>query len=55
MGTNFDNSEFHDEAGMIPRAAHQLFDSIKEIKETAISEGKSPPSFELSIQFVEVS
>ena len=55
MGTNFDKVEFDDKAGMIPRAAHQFFNSIKEINETATNEGKSPPFFELLIQFVEVS
>ena len=54
MGSNSDGIERHN-AGMIPRAARQFFDSIEAIKSKAIKEETSVPSFELSIQFVEVS
>uniref|UniRef100_A0A914GV80 Kinesin-like protein n=1 Tax=Globodera rostochiensis TaxID=31243 RepID=A0A914GV80_GLORO len=41
-------------AGIIPRAVQQFFNDINERRKTARKAGKSIPSFEISVQFIEL-
>lgn len=57
MGTSFETSQSVDQqtAGIIPRAAHHFFDGIVRRQEEARKAGKVAPSFEVAVQFIEVS
>uniref|UniRef100_A0A914HRL1 Kinesin-like protein n=1 Tax=Globodera rostochiensis TaxID=31243 RepID=A0A914HRL1_GLORO len=52
MGTSFEPDQMN--TGIIPRAVEQLFDGIYERRETARRAGKVIPSFEVSVQFIEL-
>ena len=40
--------------GVIPRAVREIFDTIKRLQEEANSSGRSAPTFEIHVQFLEV-
>uniref|UniRef100_A0A183BHN7 Kinesin-like protein n=1 Tax=Globodera pallida TaxID=36090 RepID=A0A183BHN7_GLOPA len=52
MGTDFETDQTN--TGIIPRAVKQLFDGIDERRETARKAGKLIPSFDVSVQFIEL-
>uniref|UniRef100_A0A914IAI8 Kinesin-like protein n=1 Tax=Globodera rostochiensis TaxID=31243 RepID=A0A914IAI8_GLORO len=52
MGTSFEIDQTN--TGIIPRAVEQLFDGIYERREAARKAGKVIPSFEVSVQFIEL-
>uniref|UniRef100_A0A183CE06 Kinesin-like protein n=1 Tax=Globodera pallida TaxID=36090 RepID=A0A183CE06_GLOPA len=54
MGTSFEADQQTNTAGIIPRAVAQLFNGINERRETAQKAGKVVPSFEISVQFIEI-
>ena len=58
MGTSFDTNHLQSVpeqvVGIIPRAAKHLFDGIEERRKQAEKNGLIEPSFEVSVQFIEV-
>ncbi|KFQ45438.1 Kinesin-like KIF21B, partial [Nestor notabilis] len=54
MGTGFDINISEEEQGIIPRAIGHLFSGIEERKRAAQSQGRAPPEFKVSAQFLEL-
>ena len=55
MGTGLDMAVLPEQQGVIPRAVHQLFSTMEQLREDAIARGDPPPQFEITAQFLEVS
>ncbi|XP_050438824.1 kinesin-like protein KIF21A isoform X2 [Adelges cooleyi] len=58
MGSGFDLENVDDSdpsaTGIIPRAIHQLFDGIQNIKQQSMDNGEPPPHFTVTAQFLEL-
>ncbi|CAJ0569772.1 unnamed protein product, partial [Mesorhabditis spiculigera] len=55
MGTAFDSGNVPDELiGVVPRAVHHVFRRIAELRGEAADKGIVPPTFDVSVQFIEL-
>ena len=55
MGTGFDVDVDPGDVGIIPRAIRHLFEGIEKRKKEAVDDNVPPPTFKVTVQFMEVS
>ena len=55
MGTGFGMAMTPEEEGVIPRAVAHIFSTTSNRRTEALEKGETPPEFEITAQFMEVS